>query len=213
MRTLCEQYRPTSFDEFLGQDKAVAKIAALRRRGLAGRVYWISGPSGTGKTTLAMLIGRELADPFYIQELDAGALCGSVLREWESQSHYGAPGPGGRVFIVNESHGLSKAAVRQLLVSLERVPNHVAWIFTTTTDGMTLFEDCHEDASPLLSRCTEIKLTSQGLKQVFAERAMAIAQAEGLDGQPIEKYLRLVQDNKNNMRAVLQKIEEGGMLA
>lgn len=212
MKTLYEQYRPTSFDEYLGQEKAVAKIAALRKRGLAGRAYWISGPSGCGKTTLAMLIAREIADPFYTQELDAGSLCGSVLREWEQQSHYGAPGPGGRVFIVNESHGLSKAAVRQLLVSLERVPNHVAWIFTTTTDGMMLFEDSHEDASPLLSRCTEIKLTSQGLKQVFAERALAIAKAEGLDGQPIEKYLRLVQDNKNNMRAVLQKIEEGAML-
>ncbi len=214
MKPLYEQYRPATWADYVGQEKAVAKVDVLRRRGLAGRAYWISGPSGVGKTTLAMLIAAEIADPFYIQELDAGGLTAAQLRDWEFQSHLGAPGPGGRVFIVNESHGLSRAVVRQLLVTLEatRLPAHVAWIFTTTTDGMSLFADEQEDAHPLLSRCTVIPLTSQGLSRVFAERAKKIAEAENLDGQPIEKYVRLAQDNKNNMRAMLQKIEEGVML-
>jgi len=212
MQSLYEQYRPKTWDELLGQDKVRAKIEVLKKRGLAGRAFWISGASGTGKTTTAKLIAGEIAEPFYIDELDAGACCASVLRSWEDSSHYGAPGKGGRAFIVNESHGLSKVAVRQLLVMLERIPKHVCWIFTTTTDGMTLFEDAHEDASPLLSRCTELRLTNQGLSKVFAERAKQVAQAEDLDGQPIEKYIRLVSDNKNNMRAVYQKIEEGAMI-
>jgi len=213
MKALYEQYRPRAWADFLGQHRAVAKVDALRKRGLAGRAFWISGPSGTGKTTLAKLIAREIAEDFYVEELDAGGCSASRLRDWEYSSHLGAPGKGGRVYIVNEAHGLSRAAVRQLLVLLERIPGHVCWIFTTTTDGMLLFEDAHEDASPLLSRCAEIRLTNQGLCKVFAERAKQIAQAERLDGQPMAKYLRLVQDSKNNMRAVLQRIEEGGMLA
>jgi len=213
MKQLYEQYRPQAWADFLGQDKAVAKVAVLRKRGLAGRAFWVSGSSGVGKTTLAMLIANEIADPFFIDELDAGACNASTLRNWENSSHLGAWGKGGRAYIVNEAHGLTRAAVRQLLVMLERIPGHVVWIFTTTTDAMVLFEDAHEEASPLLSRCAEVRLTNQGLSKVFAKRAKEIAQAEKLDGQPIEKYVRLVSDHKNNMRAVLQRIEEGVMLA
>ena len=39
-----------------------------------------------------------------------------------------------------------------------------------------------------------------------------IAQVEGLNGQPKARYLRLVQDCKNSMRAVLQKIDAGEMM-
>lgn len=54
---LYEQYRPRSWSEVVGQDKALGQLEALRSRGgLAGRAYWVSGQSGTGKTTLARLI-------------------------------------------------------------------------------------------------------------------------------------------------------------
>jgi DNA polymerase III gamma/tau subunit len=53
---LHEQYRPRDWSDVVGQDKAIAKIDALRNRGLAGRAFWISGSSGTGKTTVARLI-------------------------------------------------------------------------------------------------------------------------------------------------------------
>ena len=61
MTALYEQYRPRTFDEVVGQDKAIGKVEALRKRGLAGRAYWISGQSGTGKTTIARLIAAEVA--------------------------------------------------------------------------------------------------------------------------------------------------------
>ena len=75
MPGLADKYRPASWDEVVGQDKIVARLRALAARGsLAGRAFWLSGQSGTGKTTIARLIAAEVADPFLIEELDAAAL-------------------------------------------------------------------------------------------------------------------------------------------
>ena len=43
---LHEQYRPTKWSDVVGQDKIVARIQALAKRGLAGRAFWLSGPVG-----------------------------------------------------------------------------------------------------------------------------------------------------------------------
>jgi len=54
-------------------------------------------------------------------------------------------------------------------------------------------------------------LARRGLAELFAQRAYEIAIKEDLNGQPIERYIRLCKDNRNNFRAVLQAIESGQM--
>lgn len=212
MATLFEQYRPKSWAELIGQEKIVARIDQVRKRGLGGRAYWLSGGSGQGKSSAARLIAAEIADEMNVEEIDASEATPAALREIERSMHtLGLGQKAGRAWILNESHGLRKDSIRQLLVMLERLPAHVVVIFTTTCDGeATLFEDC-DDANPLLSRCVVLPLARRDLAKPFAERARMIAQAEGLDGRPIEAYLKLVQQHKSNMRAVLNAIEAGAM--
>jgi DNA polymerase III gamma/tau subunit len=212
-KPLTEKYRPTQWAEVVGQQKIVERIRQLAdRAGLSGRAFFLSGQSGTGKTTIARLIAQEIASEWDIEEIDAGALTVASLRDLERNLSFRGMGEtGGKAIIVNEAHGLRKDVIRALLVALERIPSHALWVFTSTVEGTeSLFED-YDDASPLLSRCLRLDLSRRDLAKPFAQRAKEIAEREGLDGRPLEQYVRLIQKHRQNLRAALQEIESGAM--
>jgi DNA polymerase III gamma/tau subunit len=212
---LFEKYRPGNWQEVIGQQKAIETILRLKTSsGIGGRAFFISGKSGTGKSTIGRLIANEIADPFFIETYNGDDVSVDTIRFIESTMQiYGAGqgGKSGRAYLIEECHGLRKSVIRKLLVLLENLPKHVCIVFTTTIDGKFLFDE-NIDANPLLSRCTEIPLAQRGLAQAFAERAKQIAELENLDGRPVADYIRLVNDCGGNMRMVLSKIESGAMI-
>lgn len=215
MKNLYEKYRPQTFGEVIGQEKAVRTISkVIEKAGWGGQAFWISGASGTGKTTLARIIGAMGADAdFGVTEFDsADNLDVEAMDEIDrTMRMYGWGAKSGRCFIVNEAHALRGPIIRRLLGLLERIPSHVVWVFTTTREGADKLFDDQIDASPLLSRCIEIRLTNQGLNKTFAEHCQRIAQAENLDGKPLKAYEQLARDCHNNCRKMLMEIAAGVM--
>ncbi len=82
MSALYERFRPQTWDDFIGQDKAVARIRRIiERPSFNGDCFWIVGPSGTGKTSLAWIIARQFADSLDIIELDGEACTIDAVRK------------------------------------------------------------------------------------------------------------------------------------
>ena len=210
---LYQQYRPGSFDEVIGQDAAVSRLKLLGRSGYGGKAIWLTGPSGVGKTTLAMIVAGINADPENISEYDAAAITGATIREIGYDMHYVGLGlRPGKSIVINEAHALRKDVIRSLLIVLEAIPSHVVFVFTTTKTGQQGLLEDYDDAEPLLSRCFKITLTNQGLCKPFAARLKAVAEELGLGKKPLSQYEKLVTENHNNMRAAWQAIEAGEML-
>ena len=211
-QSLPEKHRPQHLWQVIGQERAVKAVeSAIRQTGWGGKAWWISGPSGTGKTTLAKIIASQRADDFFVEECTARNLTVPRVLEIEHMLHLCGGGRGGRAAIINEAHGMRRDVIETWLDVLERLPGHVCVIFTTTKQGEErLFENV-DDTGPLLSRCVVLNLVNEGVERAFAEHVQGIARKEYLDGKPIEAYVELAREHDCNMRTMLQEVAKGAM--
>jgi putative ATPase len=145
MKPLAEQLRPQTLDQYLGQDHLVGQNGALRKSLDLGRlpsiVLW--GPPGVGKTTLALLLAKELDAPLYqLSAVSAGVKdVREVLATAEKKSLFDTKRP---ILFIDEIHRFNKGQQDSLLHAVER-----GWI---TLIGATTENPSFEINAALLSR-------------------------------------------------------------
>jgi DNA polymerase-3 subunit gamma/tau len=152
--TLINKYRPTDWEDVLGQEEIVDSVKTTLDAGTA-RAFIFSGEAGIGKTTIARLIGSWLDvynTPGEYLEIDAATYTGvEDMRSLTSRLKYRVIGSNpNRLIIIDEAHMLSKSAWSSLLKVVEDIPKHTYWVFCTTEPAKI--------PTTIKSRCSSFKL-------------------------------------------------------
>ncbi|TQV83259.1 DNA polymerase III subunit gamma/tau [Denitrobaculum tricleocarpae] len=199
-RVLARKYRPTNFDDLIGQEALVRTLTNALETGRMAHAFILTGVRGVGKTTTARIIARALncvgtdgnggptpqpcgkcefcvsiAQDRHVDviEMDAASRTGVAdIRELIEGVRYRPVSARMKVYIIDEVHMLSNNAFNALLKTLEEPPEHVIFIFATT--------EIRKVPVTVLSRCQRFDLRRVE-HDILAAHFSRIAKAESVE--------------------------------
>lgn len=178
-RVLARKYRPSSFDDLIGQEAVVRTVSNAFETGRIPQAWILTGVRGVGKTTTARILARALnyempdgsvkgptihmptlgvhcqaimeSRHMDILEMDAASHTGvDDVRQINDSVRYAPASARYKVYIIDEVHMLSTAAFNAFLKTLEEPPEHAKFVFATT--------EIRKVPVTVLSRCQRFDL-------------------------------------------------------
>lgn len=197
-QSLAEKYRPVCIADFIGLERPKKVLSAFCRRPANGAWLFV-GPSGVGKSTMALALAAELQAELHkipSQKCNAQTIEDTVRHCW-----YAPMTPGGfHVVLADEADQMTNAAQLALLSKLDSTdpaPNTI-WIFTAN--------DTERLERRFLSRCKTLEFSSYGMAKEIAGYLDRVWHAEGGNGN-CPDLERLAKDSRNNVRDCLMNLE------
>lgn len=202
LQPLAERMRPSSLDEYIGQDHIAGKNGILRKMIESGNIssFILWGPPGVGKTTLARIVANTLDRPFYtLSAISSGVKdVREVIENSRKSNLFSSKRP---ILFIDEIHRFNKSQQDALLGAVEDG--------TITLIGATTENPSFEVITPLLSRCQVFVLKSMDVKEldtllcralekdsVLSQRTIKVEEKEALfrfSGGDARKLLNLVE--------------------
>lgn len=197
-QSLTEKYRPKSIAEFVGLDKPKAIMHKLAGNPFPSAWLFV-GPSGTGKTTMALALAAEIpAELHHIPSQDC--TLENVERARRTCQYVPMSGFKMHLILVDEADRMSQAAQISLLSKLDATNFPPNTIFIFTCNATTGLEP------RFLSRCHVVEFSSYGISQQVAQLLETIWNSESASNlRP--NFTRIVKDSANNVREALMKLE------
>jgi replication-associated recombination protein RarA len=201
---LTEKYRPRTIGAFAGLDK-VKKIMSKLATSPFNSAWFFLGPSGTGKTTMALALAAEM--PGEVHHIASKACDLDTVREIARQCHW-CPRMANdwtpckmHVVIVDEADQMSYPAQLAFLSLLDATafPPNTIFIFTGN--------DTANLEARFLSRCRVLEFSSYGISKDASALLERVWDAEA--DNPVERpnFARIVKEANNNIRESLMRLE------
>ncbi len=171
-----EKYRPQSFDEMKGQQEIVAKLRAFVSSGNMPHLLF-SGPAGIGKTTLSLVIAKQLFGDNWHQnflELNASDERGIDVVRTKVKDFARTKALGNvpfKLIYLDESDALTKEAQQALRRTMENYTKTCRFILSCNYSSKII--------DPIQSRCAVFRFKPLEKEDIVA-MINTIAQNEGL---------------------------------
>ena len=196
---LYRKYRPSEFDDVVGNDIAIKTIRKELDNGT--HVFLFTGPAGCGKTTLARIIAKEVgASELSITEINSADNRGiDTARDILEKMRYNPADGSAMVWILDEVHMVTVQGQNALLKALEEVPETVYFILCTT-DPQKLIE-------PLKSRCSIVAVKPLSNNDMtFLLKRTARSEGVKLSSEVYERICELANGGSRKALKLLAKV-------
>ena len=220
-QALYRKYRPTTFDDVVGQDVVVKTLINAIKNNKLSHAYIFSGPRGTGKTSIAKILAKAIncedensiicdkcvsctqinnKQSTDIIEIDAASNNGiDEIREIRNKVGLVPTTGKYKVYIIDEVHMLTTGAFNALLKTLEEPPAHAIFILATT--------EFHKIPATIVSRCQKFEFKKIENKKMF-DRIKKITIEEGIkiDDNCIKEIVRLSDGGLRDCISLLDQV-------
>jgi len=222
-KVLALKYRPSSFEDLIGQDVTTETIINSIKANKVPNAYLFTGIRGIGKTTIARIVAKSLnclngienlckdelctncdaiANSSHIDvlEMDAASKTGvDDVRDLIEFSRYGPTSSKYKIFIIDEVHMLSKQAFNALLKTLEEPPEYLKFIFATT--------EIKKIPITVISRCQRFDLSRIKSSKLFEFIKKIVEKENGIASDDALKLI--VKISEGSVRDALSLLDRG----